>query len=67
MGFQAGWKYESLYELLFEQGRLVAEHERSAAAAALRALAVDDRPDPSDPEAVRRWVERSFTLDYDPF
>jgi hypothetical protein len=67
MGFQAGWKYEILHELLFEQGRLVAEHDRSVTAAALRAQAVDDRPDSSDPEAVRQWVDRSFTLDYDPF
>ncbi|GAA2438162.1 hypothetical protein GCM10010191_61650 [Actinomadura vinacea] len=67
MGYQAGWKYEDLQELIFEDGRLVEAHDRSRTAARMREAAEGpESPDRNDREAVRAWIRRSFSLDYDP-
>jgi hypothetical protein len=64
MGFQRYWKYAAVHELLLEEGRVVEEHDRSAGVARLRATAPDDRPDHTDPDAVRAWVADTFSLRY---
>jgi hypothetical protein len=66
VGFPEAWHYAKVHELLFEHGRLTEEHNRSAPLAQLRERGVATAPDPSDPQAVRAWIEERFSLRYGP-
>jgi hypothetical protein len=64
MGFQPGWKYEVVFELLLEAGQLIESHDRSVDVAAVRDQVVSEHRD--DAESSRREsIRRTFTLDYD--
>lgn len=67
MGFHPAWKYREVHELLFEDGRLLHAHDRSAAMAELRAKLTRDPLQPgakSSRDDIARWVEGTFSLDY---
>jgi len=67
MGFHPAWKYREVRELIFEDGVLVREANRSAEAAELR-KAMAGRPlgpeDPASREEIADWVRRCFDRDY---
>jgi hypothetical protein len=68
MGHHPAWKYREVHELLFDDGNLIAAHDRSNQMETLR-----DRlsRDPLHPgagvgrKAIEKWVEECFSLDYD--
>ncbi len=67
LGYQPAWKYREVHELLFEDGRLLHAHDRSAAMAELRAKLAGAPRGPGAKacrEAIARWVENAFSLDY---
>lgn len=67
MGFHPAWKYEDVHELIFEQGQLVAEHDRTGQMADLRSK-LKDQPlisnTRADREQLTRWIEDCFSLNY---
>lgn len=70
MGFHPPWKYESVIELVFENGKLVKESDCSARMAEIRALIPPSRdgavsqPEPTD-EQIRQFIDRAFDRSYD--
>lgn len=64
MGFHPAWKYRDVHELLFENGRLTAHHDRSDAMAAVRADEPRLRPDRED--ELKSWIESTFDRSYRP-
>jgi len=67
MGFQDPWKYETVFELLFEKGALKTEHDRSERMAEIRQKMLDMSPDPSGEwpdESIGEFVARSFDRTY---
>ena len=66
MGFQSPWSYATVLELLFEDGALVAEHDRSERMEVLRAAVDAAGPllDPRDDAQARALIERSFDRSY---
>jgi hypothetical protein len=67
MGFHPAWKFREVHELLFEQGRVVKEADRSAEMAEFRELLAGRPLGPSGPEkreAIERWVEPYFRQEY---
>ncbi len=67
MGFHPAYKFREVHELLFEEGRVVKEADRSAEVAEFREM-VADRPlgptDPENREEIERWVKQCFSLEY---
>lgn len=68
MGFHPAWKYKTVVELFFENGRLIAEFDRSERAVEIRREAQEaskDKPDrmPTKKE-ISDFVERSFDRTY---
>lgn len=61
MGFPPAWKFREVRELIFRDGRLVEEMDRSERVAAVRREAVG-RPEPLGD--VRQWIERCFSQAY---
>lgn len=66
MGFHPAWKFQDVRELIFEHGRLLEDHDRSSAMAALRErLAAEPlRPDIERSREVGSWIERCFSRNY---
>ncbi len=69
MGFHPAWKYERVVELVFDEGRLAAEHDRSAQMAEIRARFVRTEGEPASGgmpsrDEIRAFVERSFDRRY---
>lgn len=69
MGFHPAWKYKEVFELTFENGRLVSELDRSAWAAQQRRdfleSSRDDQPDRmSTKKEISDFVERAFDRTY---
>jgi hypothetical protein len=69
MGFHPAWKYKKVYELIFENGLLIAEYDRSAKMAEIRALFEnsDDELDDSLPtnRQIKDFVTRAFDRTYE--
>lgn len=68
MGFHPAWKYETVYELIFDKGGLEEERNVSAAMAQIRQRLSETplRPDyTADEDEIKRWIDGSFRLDYD--
>jgi hypothetical protein len=66
MGFHPAWKYQNVRELIFEQGTLLEDHDRSAKMATLRERLASEplRPGIDDWQEIQAWVERCFSRDY---
>lgn len=66
MGFQRGWAYKKLIELVFEEGILVECNDLSHIAKAQREAMKKDDADPHHPDGgnIPKFVEDSFSLDY---
>ncbi len=67
MGFQPGWKYREVHELLFEAGRLQQAFDRSAAMEAIRkSLKPTDLrpPQGAGKDELEAWIEETFSLRY---
>jgi hypothetical protein len=67
MGFHTFWKYEKVVELIFADGRLEVAADKSKVAAKVRTDHVVQGllgPDITDDQAVRSWIEQSFSLKY---
>jgi len=62
MGFRPAFGYRRVWELVFNAGRLVAAHDRSAALADVRRAGI--RPGPADGEPTGDWIERTFSLSF---
>lgn len=69
MGFHPAWKYQSVIELIFENGVLVDEFDRSERMAEIREMIVESRAGeevremPTEDE-IRVFVERAFDRKY---
>jgi hypothetical protein len=69
MGFHPAWKYKTVFELYFENGRLTGEFDRSERAAEIRREFMEtgssDKPDkmPTKKE-ISDFVERAFDRTY---
>lgn len=67
MGFHPAWKYREVHELVFHDGRLVQEADRSPQMAEFR-RELGDRPLEPGFEAKRadiaRWIEKCFSQEY---
>jgi hypothetical protein len=69
MGFHPAWKYKNVIELIFEDGRLVNEYDRSEKMAQLRHTIEEDSNKkeqskrPTD-EEIEEFVERAFDRTY---
>lgn len=68
MGFHPAWKYETVIELVFENGILTDETDRSLQMAEIRDMVAESsdgnaRSMPSDDE-IRRFVDRAFDRTY---
>ncbi|MBS3793093.1 hypothetical protein KGY77_10685, partial [Candidatus Bipolaricaulota bacterium] len=67
MGFQAPWKYEKVIELIFEEGKLQKETDRSERMAVLRDEKLRRRQCARTPEEeipVIPFIRESFDLSY---
>jgi hypothetical protein len=65
MGFHPAWKFERVVELIFEDGRLVRSHDRSAQLAEIRhRIQAGEMGDPDRPGELLAWIPRTFELDY---
>ncbi len=69
MGFHSAWKYETVFELIFENGILVEECDRSKKMAELRQQILESRRDadsgvmPTKSE-IQSFIERAFDRKY---
>lgn len=70
MGFHPAWKYTNVREVIFEAGRVIAEHDRSAEMAEVRTKFIEQtrRPDgrlnPPAKADIATWVEKCFSREY---
>jgi hypothetical protein len=67
MGYQPAWKYKTVLELTFEEGKLLRAYDVSGKMKAIRGLLARGPilgPD-TDAEARLNWVASTFSLDYD--
>ena len=69
MGFHPAWKYQTVYELIFEKGNVQELRDVSIAVEELRSkiTKLPLKPDilKSDEAEVEAWIEKTFKLDYD--
>ena len=66
MGFQRGWAYKTLIELVFEEGRLTEYNDFSHIAKEQRKAMKEANIDPHRPDGgnIPKFVRDSFSLDY---
>jgi len=68
MGYHPFWKFQSVLELIFENGKLQRAEDKSSVAKAIReehlVSGVMGRRQLSDDSAVKTWIEESFSLNY---
>jgi len=68
MGFHPAWKYQTVVEILFRDGLLIAKHDRSAAMAEQReahlAEGGENTSHYSSPEAMVQWIDDCFDRRY---
>jgi hypothetical protein len=65
MGYPAAWKYRKVYELIFEDGVLTEEHDRSAQLAKMRREFSRSEPGSAQAGGHLASIVRSFSLDYE--
>ena len=68
MGFHPAWKYRTVHELIFHEGKLVQASDQSARIEELRRkmAQLPLRPEsPAGPGELRRWIDECFSLDYE--
>ena len=65
-GLQSPWKYTDVRELIFVQGRVTEDHDRSGQMADIRERLNSEplQPGISREAAVLNWIDRGFLLDY---
>jgi hypothetical protein len=64
MGFTPAWRYETVYELVLDAGRLSAAHDRSAQLAAVADRLGSDGLRPREDEPRSEWIGRTFSLTF---
>lgn len=66
MGFQPAWKYADVRELIFEQGRITEDHDRSQQMAEVRERLKSEplQPNSSREKDVTSWIECCFSRNY---
>jgi hypothetical protein len=67
VGFPQFWKFEQVYELIFQEGPLLNATNKSELASAIREKHIVQGiigPNLSDEASVKAWVEASFFLHY---
>lgn len=67
MGFHPAWKYREVHEVIFENGCLIQEENRSEQMAELRLKIARQPHEPVDPEnnfELAKWIHQCFSLDY---
>lgn len=67
MGFHPAWKYKTVHELMFEEGKLVSQADISKEMAAHRASAEGPPQDPRKQprKDILSWIRSTFDQDYD--
>jgi hypothetical protein len=66
-GFHPAYRYRVVYELIFQEGRLMEEADRSGATGEFREMLADGSSESganATREEVDRWIARCFWLDY---
>lgn len=67
MGFHPAWKYQEVFELVFEEGRLISEGDKSAKMQEVRELLAATAKGPgggASKEEISEFVERAFDRSY---
>jgi hypothetical protein len=67
MGFHPAWKFRTVHELLFQEGRLVNEFDRSEQMEHVRERMIRGPLQPggnASEETIKAWIEGCFSLDY---
>jgi hypothetical protein len=67
MGYHPAWKYKTVHELIFENGRLVKHQDLTEAVAEIRKRVDDDESESSDMpgrKEIKEFVARSFDRSY---
>jgi len=64
MGFHPAWKYQKVYELILEKGRVVSAEDRSQRMAELREEISRESLTPKSSAEIAKWVETCFSLEY---
>jgi hypothetical protein len=64
-GFSPAWKYRQVHELVFEDGVLIEEHDRSAQMAKIRKEQNGPRPKITSAHEYMAWIADSFSLKYE--
>jgi hypothetical protein len=65
MGFSPAWLYEVVYDLAFDQGRLVAAHDLSAEMVEVRDRLGTDGLRRRDGQTTEQWISATFSLSYE--
>ena len=67
MGHHPAYKFRRVHELIFNDGRLVSQEDKSDQMADFRSQ-LSDRPltptDPNDRQEIEAWIDQSFSRDY---
>jgi hypothetical protein len=70
MGFHPAWKYETVFELMFENGRILEIRDASDQMKQIREKTASQPLKPDFLEASEKekeaWIKNTFKLDYDP-
>lgn len=64
MGFQSAWKYKTVRELEFDEGRLIVDTNQSEESAAQRERMAGYSDGPPSGVDLEEWIGRSFSLDF---
>ncbi|MBD2441313.1 MULTISPECIES: hypothetical protein [Nostoc] len=70
MGFHPAYKFRTVYELIFDHGQLVEEHDRSSQMAQLREMLPIDTLKPgvsASRNEIKQWLKQCFSLEYKGF
>jgi hypothetical protein len=69
MGFHPAWKYQTVFELIFENGNVQEIRNVSAQVEQIRSRMTEQPFEPdilkSNEQEVESWIEKTFRLDYD--
>lgn len=70
MGFHPAYKFRNVYELVFDHGQLVEEHDRSSQMAQFREMLSPDTLKPgvsASGNEIKQWLKQCFSLEYKGF
>ncbi|MFC7483477.1 hypothetical protein ACFQX7_30510 [Luedemannella flava] len=65
MGFTPAWLFTNVWEIAFDDGHVVASHDRSAEMAEIRVALGEAGLKPAPGEESGSWVNRTFSLSFD--